>query len=84
MTVETIENLLFRPVRGSIGPLHFVKGCGVVTVPKVDADALIGTVACSVWVLSRYRTVSIGGVSVKVSIPAGLQAHFRTVHCLEV
>ena len=84
MAVEPIEDLLFRPIRGSIGPLHFVEGCVVVTVPEMYADALICTVTGSVRFLPGHRAVVIRGVSVKASIPAGLQAHMRTVHCLEV
>lgn len=72
MAVETIENLLFRPIMGSVGPLHFVERCVVVTVPEVYTNALIGTVACSVRFLSGYWTMVIRGVSVKASIPAGL------------
>lgn len=84
MPVETSEKLLFRPIGGSIGPLHFVESCVVVTVPEVYADALICTVTRSVRILPGQRAVIVYSVSVKASIPAGLQAHVPTVHCLEV
>ena len=84
MAVETVENLLFRPISGSVGPLHFIEGRVVDSVPEMDADALICTVTCSVRSLPGHRAVVICGISVEASIPAGLQADIVTVHCLEV
>ena len=83
VAVVPIEDLLLGPFVGPVGPAHGIKGGGVLPVPEMDADGLIGAVGRSRR-LPGDRGMAVGGVAVEAPVPASLEADVGVIHGLQV